>query len=391
MRFPNRAALTAFFLITVFACVPARAADWLLAAPSPHVVPGEAFEVVVIGPPPAGGWPKHLTVMVAPANSPLPISVELAAANQPSPSQQRYMGQWPGEITGFATLALEGAAQAQLLFEAAAPKLATDEPPNAAPEKPLATALPDEPSPKANDKITPTALGFQEPIYFLFGGQKPKSARYQISFRYRLFDDSGVIAERLPFVRGLYFGYTQTSLWDLESDSKPFRDTSFRPSLFYRWQITDTPQGNSLALAGGFEHESNGRDGDNSRSIDTLFVRADIRYRLSENGLYLGIEPKLWYYTNKDENPDIPRYRGYGHLGLRIGSDAGLMLTTTLRKGTSRAGSAQFDLSYPIQRSMFSGVGTFIHLQYFNGYGETLLDYNKKHRSQWRIGISAVR
>ena len=39
-----------------------------------------------------------------------------------------------------------------------------------------------------------------------------------------------------PWLAGFYFAYTQNSLWDLDSASKPFNNTSSRPSLFWRWQ-----------------------------------------------------------------------------------------------------------------------------------------------------------
>ena len=44
--------------------------------------------------------------------------------------------------------------------------------------------------------MEPSALGFHEPTYFLVGGKDPVSARFQFSFRYRIFDDQGVVAER---------------------------------------------------------------------------------------------------------------------------------------------------------------------------------------------------
>mgnify|MGYP001298308655 FL=1 len=51
----------------------------------------------------------------------------------------------------------------------------------------------------------------------------------------------------------------------------------------------------------------------------------------------------------------------------------------------------QYDLSYPIRRSVFSGVGAFVHLQAFKGYGETLLEYDENKETQYRLGISLVR
>ena len=375
---------TAFLAIlsTLAVHMPAaHAADWLLAAPATRVAPGQTFELVVIGEPTSEGWPKHLPVLIeAPGGGPR-MALRLSAAGEPGPARQRYIGRWPAEIMGIVTVSLDGEHSAQLLLEAAPSQLASDPESSGPSETPEAAPVPAQPE----------ALGFHEPMFFLLGGKDPMSARFQISFRYRIFDDHGVVAGNLPVVRGLYFGYTQTSLWDLESESKPFRDTSYRPSLFYQVKLINPPLGDSLALAGGYEHESNGRDGATSRSINTAFLRAELRYHLPGQDTYIGIEPKLLYYFDKDDNSDIARYRGYGQLGLRIGRDDGLMLTSILRRGTSGVGSVQFDLSYPLRRSVFSGVGTFVHLQYFNGYGETLLDYNRPHRPQIRIGVSVVR
>ena len=229
------------------------------------------------------------------------------------------------------------------------------------------------------------------PMYFLIGGRDPVSARFQFSFRYRIFDEQGVVAETIPVASGLYFGFTQTSLWDLQSESKPFRDSSFRPSLFYRFALDDPQKRGSLALSGGYEHESNGKEDMPSRSIDTLFVRADARLRLDESGSYLGVVPKAWTYLDREDNPDIARYRGHAELGLRLGRDDGWLFSTLIRRGTEGKMGTQYDLSYPIRRSVFSGVGAFVHLQAFKGYGETLLEYDENKEAQYRIGVSLVR
>lgn len=163
------------------------------------------------------------------------------------------------------------------------------------------------------------------------------------------------------------------------------------PSLFYRFALDDPQKRGSLALSGGYEHESNGKEDMPSRSIDTLFVRADARLRLDESGSYLGVVPKVWTYLDREDNPDIARYRGHAELGLRLGRDDGWLFSTLIRRGTEGKMGTQYDLSYPIRRSVFSGVGAFVHLQAFKGYGETLLEYDENKEAQYRIGVSLVR
>ena len=267
----------------------------------------------------------------------------------------------------------------------AVPVAAAAAPAAVAPMAPVAAA------PADAVPVEPSGFGFHEPMYFLIGGRDPVSARFQFSFRYRIFDEQGVVAESIPVASGLYFGFTQTSLWDLQSESKPFRDSSFRPSLFYRFALDDPDKRGSLALSGGYEHESNGQEDMPSRSIDTLFVRADARLRLDEAGTYLGVVPKAWTYLDREDNPDIARYRGHAELGLRLGRDDGWLFSTLIRRGTEGKMGTQYDLSYPIRRSVFSGVGAFVHLQAFKGYGETLLEYDENKEAQYRIGVSLVR
>ncbi len=69
------------------------------------------------------------------------------------------------------------------------------------------------------------------PMYFLVG-TNPENSKFQVSFKYRFFNPEGSLAERIPWISGLHFAYTQTSFWDLKSDSQPFEDTSYKPEFF---------------------------------------------------------------------------------------------------------------------------------------------------------------
>ena len=383
----------------------AQAADWLLASSSPRVVPGQRFEVVVIGEGRAAEWPARLPASIELPGGGPSIAVELVAIGKAAAGagQRRYFARWPMEVAGVAALALVGRPSARVLLDAGAPAGVAAAPavpaavvpavPVAAVAAPAAVApmAPVAAAPADAVPVEPSGFGFHEPMYFLIGGRDPVSARFQFSFRYRIFDEQGVVAESIPVASGLYFGFTQTSLWDLQSESKPFRDSSFRPSLFYRFALDDPDKRGSLALSGGYEHESNGKEDMPSRSIDTLFVRADARLRLDEAGTYLGVVPKAWTYLDREDNPDIARYRGHAELGLRLGRDDGWLLSTLIRRGTEGKMGTQYDLSYPIRRSVFSGVGAFVHLQAFKGYGETLLEYDENKEAQYRIGVSLVR
>lgn len=235
------------------------------------------------------------------------------------------------------------------------------------------------------------ALSANEPMYFIMeeNSEHDTDARFQLSFKYRPFDPEGSIAGFVPLLSNVYFAYTQTTLWDIGEKSGPFRDTSYRPSLFYRW----VGSGRGVLpdeWRVGAEHESNGQPGISSRSLNTTFIRPTWNFDMA-NGRRLSFYPKLQYYLNKEENSDIQRYRGYVDWQLRYGREDGLVLGGLYRLGTGGYSSSQLDVSYPVSDRIFARTGAFVHLQLLSGYGETLLDFDKKSDTQVRIGLSIAR
>ncbi len=233
-----------------------------------------------------------------------------------------------------------------------------------------------------------------EPIYFLFGPDKP-AAKFQFSFKYLLFGDGAAATPPRPSLRGLYFGYTQRSLWDITAQSSPFYDTSYMPELLYE---SLAPGGRAESHGGyhwlGYQtavhHESNGRAGDFSRSANTVYLRPMWGFGRPA-GWWLVVAPKMFFYVGGlSDNPDLARYRGYSELSLTITRHNRLSLALTGRIGSHwDRGSIQADLTYPLQAPV-GGFATFVLLQYFNGYGESLLDYRQRS-STARLGFSLVR
>jgi outer membrane phospholipase A len=60
------------------------------------------------------------------------------------------------------------------------------------------------------------------------------------------------------------------------------------------------------------------------------------------------------------------------------------------RRGTLGKGSVLLDLSKRARDLRFGPVGGYFHLQFFNGYGEDILDYNVRRKAQVRIGFAIV-
>lgn len=233
-------------------------------------------------------------------------------------------------------------------------------------------------------------LTFHEPMFAAVGLHEGLNVKFQLSFKFRIFQPENPASAAL--LDNLYFGYTQFSLWDLGKESAPFRDTNYRPSLFYYRPDTGI-HGSALtrlSFAGGIEHESNGRDGDASRAINTVFVRPTFHFG-DLTDYHWKFEPKLYAYLTRTGNTDIAHYRGFGDFRVAYGAPNGWELAATLRKGTRKGyGSIDAQLTYPMSR-IFSGTAGYLFIQYFTGYGESLLDYNHKLGSQLRIGYSLSR
>jgi outer membrane phospholipase A len=232
-------------------------------------------------------------------------------------------------------------------------------------------------------------LSFYEPMFGVIGTGSDANAQFQLSFKLHLYEPVDKTSRDL--LDNLYFGYTQTSFWDLTADSKPFLDNNYKPSFFYQiantdWRVDDNPVG----IAAGYEHESNGKDEEDSRSIDFLFVRPEFTYG-DPNDFHWGFSPKVYAYIEKSENSDIQEYRGYGDYRFSYGKDNDWRLAWELRKGT-RGNNFSSDLqaTYPVNR-VFPGVPGYFMAQYFTGYGEMLLDYNQREPFSVRFGYGISR
>jgi outer membrane phospholipase A len=238
---------------------------------------------------------------------------------------------------------------------------------------------------------TPQRFSAHEPIYFVVGDRP--SARFQFSFKYQFIDPESQWGAKHPFISSLRFAYTQTSLWDLAASSQPFTDSSYKPELFFSIDkldgvsFFDTKQ---VGLQAGFAHESNGRDGDDSRGINTLFVEP-VLFWGEEKDFHLRVKPKVYVYVSDNEgNKDIADYRGFVDMRVIVGKVDGFELSAMGRLGRDfDKGSLQLDATYPLQAL---GQGTFdlyLQGQFFTGYGESLLTYNQYTQSlRFGIGLS---
>jgi phospholipase A1 len=232
------------------------------------------------------------------------------------------------------------------------------------------------------------------PIYFIFGPDKP-AAKFQFSFKYRLFRRDSAPGTPNPSLSGLFLGYTQRSVWDVTSYSSPFYDSSYMPELILQSlaPMKTAGRGAGLQWLGyqvSIQHASNGRAEPDSRSMNLIYVRPMLAFG-KRDGWWLVFAPKLFAYIGDlSDNPDIARYQGYGEYALMLTKNDNLSLSIMGRIGShGDKGSLQVDLTYPL-KTQLGDFATYALMQYFNGYGESLLGYNQKS-STVRAGLSLVR
>lgn len=378
----------------LFASNVYAAEEWLIASQSAIINAGQTLTLEIVKPDQAA-WPDHLEINLrGSGKTERLILTPIQENGTPSDYRRKFSVQPQRQYAGVVRASLAEYPSNQFLLLAS-----TDDETGPIPVALDATEAtePTEIAESSAPRIViaqpgeEPAMAANEPTYFVIGhnSERGADARFQLSFKYRLFDPDGSIAKFSPLFSNLFFTYTQTSLWDLGEDSSPFRDTSYRPGLMYRW----AGSGQYLMpdeWRTGLEHESNGQGGDVSRSINIAYVRPSWHLDL-DNGKRLTLMPRIYHYLDKKENRDIQRYRGYVDWLARYGREDGLIVSGLYRQGTGGYASGQIDLSYPIGEKIFARTGSFVYLQMFSGYGETLLEYDQDRDTQLRVGISIAR
>lgn len=205
-------------------------------------------------------------------------------------------------------------------------------------------------------------------------GRKHLETTFQISFKKNIFTDIFGFNEKIGFA------YSQRNWWQTTEDSSPFRETNYLPEVYVQVPYNN-PNSSLKGTQFGFLHESNGQGNEagRSRSWNRLYLEGYFQYKDAY------IVPRVWYriYENRnhDDNHDIQNYLGYGDLSLFIPYNQHLVkiLVRNNLNFNHNHGAFQIDWTYPL-----GDTGLFGYVQYFNGYGESLIDYNKKTN---RIGF----
>ena len=217
--------------------------------------------------------------------------------------------------------------------------------------------------------------------YFTAGipiGQKISSTNSDVKFQVSI--SQRLTKSTLPFNTYLFLAYSQKCFWNVFQESLPMRDLNFNPGIgLSKLLIVKGKLIGKLTLM--IEHESNGRDGDDSRSWNRISYGGNVF--LTPN---LMIHAKAWIpIVDGENNKDLLDYAGLFQSGLQVTSDDkrwGLAITMVKRKGWRLSYNTIDEANY----RLFKNENQYFFIQYYNGYADNLLDYNKYH-SRLRAGL----
>lgn len=207
----------------------------------------------------------------------------------------------------------------------------------------------------------------------------PVEAKFQLSLKTKIFH------KMLNGHMDLWMAYSQTAYWQIynKERSRPFRELNYQPELIANFPVKFRFLGFEAKMVGiAFIHESNGQSDPISRSWNRLALHAGFE----RNNWQVVLKPWIRLGSKIDDNENISDFIGRGEANVIY--DWGrqrfrAVAKHSLNTGAKSRGSLQLNWSFPIFKN-FSG-----HLQFFDGFGETLIDYNHR-QTTFGVGVSLI-
>lgn len=217
--------------------------------------------------------------------------------------------------------------------------------------------------------------------YFIGGiptNHKPTGVNSDVKFQLSI--SQRITKSKLPFDTYLFIMYTQKAFWNVFQKSLPMRDLNFNPGIGLGHLIIYKNKyiGKAMLLV---EHESNGKDSLLSRSWNKITLGASVV--MNKN---IEMAFKTWIpIIDSDNNRDILKYNGIFQVSTNYRTNDkrfGAAAIITKRGGLNLNFNTVLELNYKFNNN----ENQYLFLQYYNGYGENLLEYNK-FKSILRIGF----
>ena len=210
------------------------------------------------------------------------------------------------------------------------------------------------------------------------GDIQDAEAKFQLSLKMKLWED--ILGTNMD----LWAAYTQVSFWQVFNTefSSPFRETNYEPEILLNYPTDMDLWGlRSRFIQVGLNHQSNGRGEPLSRSWNRF--TANLGFERGDFNIILKTWARIPEGESRDDNPDITSYLGYGEIWMGTvwrNYHLALMFRNNLRFGENRS-ALQCEASFPLLEHLNG------YIQYFSGYGESLIDYN--HFTN-RIGVGIM-
>jgi len=245
----------------------------------------------------------------------------------------------------------------------------------------------------------PFAILPHKPTYFLpFSYSKVNSAPYEKEIGdHELSDTEIKFQVSLKYIAAkdwliddlnVELALTATSWWQAYNTdiSTPFRETMYEPEIMFTYQ-------KPLSIFGltadrsyiSLNHQSNGQAGQLSRSWNrviggVVFNSGDFIWGVQAWWRIPEEQKSDEFDPTGDDNPNIEDYLGHGEFVALWQIAEGHNIDMELRNNLSsdNKGSVLLGWSFPLTNHLRG------YVQYFNGYGESLIYYN--HHSE-RLGI----
>lgn len=192
---------------------------------------------------------------------------------------------------------------------------------------------------------------------------------FQLGFKLKVAENPG----KLPV--DIWFGYIQRSFWQAGNwrASSPFRETNYQPEVMAVMPTSLSLLGVRLRFLNlGFAHQSNGQGSTLSRSWNRVYLQAGLER--GDFQLLARAWKRIKEDADEDDNPGITDYLGHGDLAGRYHWNGHEFSLTTRYNFNTDKGGAQIAWAFPVSDRLKG------YVQYFTGYGYTLIDYNQYQR-----------
>ncbi len=229
-------------------------------------------------------------------------------------------------------------------------------------------------------------------------GNGGAQVKFQISMKFRILEPDLYVLKYNLFPA--YIGYTQKSLWNAGQSSMPFEESDYNPEFFLDYPVSALSIGRFKLrniIICPLEHESDGLDGAGSRSWNRQYIMLKFGFESKEkleisNSLLADkalLYVKLWRASGYSDGNSHLRSLGSAanfldYMGI---GEIGVSLRNFLWGGTLK--NHQLDIRTPLfrykrkpsfefeLRQQFPRMNFALYLQYWYGYGETLLRFDQ--------------